>query len=247
MFELAPHTIYLCLAGSRAHGTARAGSDVDVRGVCIAPLEVRLSLFTSFEQYEGALPEAFTELAPKVSAPKVECAIFDVAKMLRLCANANPNALEILFTDERDWLLATEAWRRVHDARQQFLTQRVEQTFVGYAMAQLQRIHGKRARGIEREHGYDTKQAAHLVRLLRMGLEIVRDGQVQVRRPDAAELIAIRDGALPFDGLLAHADALRADIARAVASSRLPLDVDRTAVDRLAFELVRSGPGPSAR
>lgn len=45
MFALEQHTIFLTLAGSQAHGTAREGSDVDVRGVCIAPLRLRLSLF----------------------------------------------------------------------------------------------------------------------------------------------------------------------------------------------------------
>jgi predicted nucleotidyltransferase len=33
MFPLEQHTIFLALSGSLAHGTAREGSDVDVRGV----------------------------------------------------------------------------------------------------------------------------------------------------------------------------------------------------------------------
>ncbi len=39
MFPIEQHTVFLTLAGSQAHGTAREGSDVDVRGVCIAPLQ----------------------------------------------------------------------------------------------------------------------------------------------------------------------------------------------------------------
>ena len=61
MFPVEQHTVFLTLAGSQAHGTAREGSDVDIRGVCIAPLSVRVSLFKSFEQYEGALPEGLCE------------------------------------------------------------------------------------------------------------------------------------------------------------------------------------------
>ena len=53
MFPLERHTIFLTVAGSHAHGTARDGSDIDLRGVCVAPLSVRLSLFRAFEQYEG--------------------------------------------------------------------------------------------------------------------------------------------------------------------------------------------------
>src|SRR6185436_3832728 len=58
---------------------------------------------------------------------------------------------------------------------------------------------------LEREHGYDTKHAMHLVRLMRMGLEILERGELLVRRDDAAELVKIREGALPFDDLLATA------------------------------------------
>jgi predicted nucleotidyltransferase len=324
MFPLEQHTIFLTLAGSQAHGTAREGSDVDVRGVCIAPLALRLSLFRSFEQYEGVLPDALAEaVIPRIQEHptaarglgiKTECVIFDAAKFVSLCATANPNALEILFADERDWLLATPTWRRLHDQRGQFLTKKVQQTFLGYAMAQLKKIqthrswllnppakkparddfglpaHGgtlshddqnrieqsiaeklrsygldnvdmpkparialherleafyrdalsastddveermravataalgvpsevastlnteKRYRAalkhwdsyqtwkshrnparaeLERTHGYDTKHAMHLIRLMRMGLEVLKTGELRVRRDDAEQL-----------------------------------------------------------
>src|SRR6266545_1568644 len=150
MFPLDRHTIFLALAGSHAHGTARDGSDVDLRGVCVAPLPVRLSLFRSFEQYEGPLGDELGVLVtPRLSAHptacqdlamKVECVVFDVAKFVGLCAAANPNALEILFADERDWVFDTPAWRRLREERRRFLTKKVQQTFLGYAMAQLKKI-----------------------------------------------------------------------------------------------------------
>lgn len=99
-------------------------SDVDLRGVCIAPLSVRLSLFHAFEQYEGALPESFAETvcsrieghptASRALDIKAECVIFDVAKFVGLCAASNPNALETLFADERDWVFEAPAWRRLY-------------------------------------------------------------------------------------------------------------------------------------
>lgn len=376
MFPVEQHTIFLALAGSQAHGTARDGSDVDVRGVCIAPLAFRLSLFHQFEQFEGALPPTLAELvaariqshptAARALDVKIECVVFDLAKFVGLCAAANPNALEILFGDERDWLFATEAWRRLHDERQHFLTQRVRQTFLGYAMAQLKRIqthrswllnpptkkparedfglpaHGsalssddqnrieqsiaetlrgygideldmpksarialderletfyrdvlsapsedlserlrdvatsalrlpkdvistlnaeKRYRAamkhwdsyqawqdkrnpgraeLERRHGYDTKHAMHLIRLMRMGLEALERGDLWVRRNDAAELAAIRDGALTFEQVLAMAHALQEAIAKASESTSLPPDVDRERVDALLTSMLVS-------
>ena len=44
MFDVSEATIFVTLAGSQAHGTAYEGSDIDSRGVCIAPFEQRVSL-----------------------------------------------------------------------------------------------------------------------------------------------------------------------------------------------------------
>jgi len=91
---------------------------------------------------------------------------------------------------------------------------------------------------LEAKHGYDTKHAMHLVRLMRMGVEILERGELLVRRPDAAELNAIRDGAWPFDALLQQTEALRLQMEEAAGKSALPADVDRPAIDALAFELL---------
>lgn len=61
---------------------------------------------------------------------------------------------------------------------------------------------------LEAQHGYDTKHAMHLVRLLRMGEEILSTGRVNVRREDADELMAIRKGALSYDQLLEQSETL---------------------------------------
>jgi predicted nucleotidyltransferase len=374
MFELARHTVFLTLAGSHAHGTARSTSDVDLRGVCVVPLAVRTSLFHEFEQHDGPVPDTLWAKAspglttrlnlPEGSLPRVESVIFDIAKFLKLCASANPNALEILFADERDWLFETPAWRRLHAERTQFLTRKVEQTFLGYAMAQLKRIKTHRAwllspperkptradfglsdagtlsrddqnrleqslaekirsygiddiempkatrlaveerlrrfwfdhlraseediddcvrstaadalelppgvmnalnaerrylsamkqwesyetwkhernparADLERQHGYDTKHAMHLVRLMRMGLEALESGTLRVRRPDAEELVAIRDGGLSYEALIETANELQARMKQAVAKSALPADVNYESVDALALEVIR--------
>lgn len=305
MRDLGRHTIFLTLAGSQAHGTAREGSDVDLRGVCVAPLDVRLSLFTRFEQHEGALDAALAEQVmprlrehPSASlglGVKLECVVYDVAKFLTLCSAANPGALELLFAEEADWLLATPAWRTLHARRHVFLTQQVQHTFLGYAQAQLKRIEGHRAwlqdppagpperedfgfpeepgaarqahqqfraaqrrwasfvtwaerrnparAALERAHGYDTKHAMHLVRLMRMGVEALTHGDLRVRREDAAALLAIRDGALSFDELLAEAEHLTREMEHAARTSPLPAAVDTAVVDALALELMLAATG----
>jgi predicted nucleotidyltransferase len=256
------HTIFLTLGGSRAHGTAREDSDVDVRGVCVAPLPVRLSLFSRFEQREGPpdsdLSGALREHLELERLPRTECVVYDVAKFVTLCAGANPNALEILFADERDWIVATPAFRRLHDARHEFLTKHVKETFLGYALGQLKKLEAHRSQlgdapsarptrrnptraALERAHGYDTKHAMHVIRLMRMGIEALERGELLVRRPDAAELAAIRDGAWSFDELMTAAAALKTEMERVAAGTALRDDVDRERVNQLAFELMTAG------
>lgn len=95
----------------------------------------------------------------------------------------------------------------------------------------------KRA-ALEARFGYDTKHAMHLVRLLTMGGEILRGEGVIVRRPDRDDLLAIRDGALDYEALIARAEALSRAIEAAEAASTLPDLPDEDALDRLCAELV---------
>lgn len=60
---------------------------------------------------------------------------------------------------------------------------------------------------LEEQFGYDSKHASHLVRLLRMGEEILTTGQVHVKRPDATELLEIRNGKWSYDELIRYAEA----------------------------------------
>jgi hypothetical protein len=64
---------------------------------------------------------------------------------------------------------------------------------------------------LEAKHKYDTKHGSHLVRLLRMAREIIETGKVNVLRPDAEELLAIRNGAMTYEQLVEMAE--REDLA----------------------------------
>jgi len=91
---------------------------------------------------------------------------------------------------------------------------------------------------LERRYGYDTKHAMHLIRLLRMAVEVLSTGEVVVRRPDAEDLRAVRRGSLTFDALLEQADALGARIQALVETSTLPPRPDEERLNALCGELV---------
>lgn len=95
---------------------------------------------------------------------------------------------------------------------------------------------------LERQHGYDTKHAMHLIRLMRMGLEVLETGDLRVRRDDADELSAIRDGAIGFGELLTEVTGLQKSMEKAAAVTSPPADVDRDGVDALLLAFLQEGP-----
>jgi len=90
---------------------------------------------------------------------------------------------------------------------------------------------------LERRYGYDTKHAMHLLRLLKMGIEILETGEVHVYRPDREWLKAVRGGLLSYEELLAIAGDCEARLARLKESSSLPAEPDAAAANDLVVEL----------
>jgi predicted nucleotidyltransferase len=90
---------------------------------------------------------------------------------------------------------------------------------------------------LEEKYGYDTKHGMHLVRLMRMGYEIMSEGKVLVKRPDAKELLEIRAGAWTYEQLLEFAGEMEKRILAAAATSSLPRAPDREALDKLCISL----------
>ena len=77
----------------------------------------------------------------------------------------------------------------------------------------------------------------HLLRLLRMGEEILADGMVRVFRPDAEWLLSVRHGALSYEQVLALAAEHRARLDRLIATSPLPEEPDVRAANELLISL----------
>ncbi len=96
---------------------------------------------------------------------------------------------------------------------------------------------------LEAQHGYDTKHAVHLIRLLRMGEEILTRGEVLVARPDADDLRDLRTGGWSFDKVMKEAMQRSAALPALLQSSPLPKAPARDQVNELVVELHREGFG----
>ncbi len=296
--------IYETVHGSNAYGLAGEDSDLDLKGVIVgAP-----------RWYHG-----FRSAPEQVELSK-DHVLYEVRKFFRLATAANPTIIELLWTEPSDHRVVSAQGEKLLEHRAEFLSIRVQETFVGYALSQLKRIKGHRswllsppkhepsrkeyglpkttlipkdqlraaevmveqgkieeaeltpnflkimqrerayrqarrewdnyqswkknrnpARAeLEARFGYDTKHAQHLVRMLRMGVEILRDGEVRVRRPDAEDLRAIRAGAWGYDELVERAERLGEEVREAACASALPAEPDEARLDALCREIVEA-------
>ena len=86
--------------------------------------------------------------------------------------------------------------------------------------------------------GYDCKHAMHLVRLMKMGREVLTHGTLQVyRHEDREELLAIRNGQWSYDELLAFAEQEQQALKDLALRSPLPPKPDLEVLNELCVEL----------
>lgn len=116
------------------------------------------------------------------------------------------------------------------------------------AKVSIQRIHarhfqgymGEKRKALVRKYGYDTKNAAHLIRLMRMCNEFLIDGKLRVyRTTDADEIRDIKAGRWTLELAQSHAEKLFEDAKVRRDSSPLSETPDRAAVNRLVVEMQR--------
>lgn len=127
---------------------------------------------------------------------------------------------------------------------------------VGYIMAEREFLRAKRTydswvswknernparRELEVKSGYDTKHASHLVRLLRMGYEILSTGKVNVNREgiDAEELLSIKNGGWTYDMVIEYSKEMeqKMDATYKNYSGPLPQSVNKEKLNDLYHQL----------
>ncbi len=157
--HLGKRLCYLTVAGSRAYGTNNEGSDLDLRGFAIErPAEVFGT--AEFEQ---------------VDDDGTDTVIYSLRKFVHLCAQCNPNVIEMLGTNPEHVLICDDIGRLIRDNAHLFLSKRAYYTFTGYATAQLRRLEN----ALARDSYPQAEKMAHIKRSLDQMMMTLR-GQYQV-------------------------------------------------------------------
>lgn len=160
---------------------------------------------------------------------------------------------EELTSELRLWSLVPENWLALNgvdfDARLRSpnaLT--VNRVVVEPKLRELRQLHrkhfsgylGDKRKALVRKYGYDTKNAAHLIRLMRMCIEFLETGQLAVYRQQDGELLrSIKRGEWSLTQVQVEADRLFALANVVKGQSQLPQDPDEQAAGQLVVDIHR--------
>lgn len=263
---LKDNTIYLTKHGSQAYGTNTSESDLDIKGVMIPPKEYYFGFTKHVEQIEESEPDdlviyeirKFFRLAADCNPNIIEVLHTDESdilfidkfgRKLRDAANKflSQKAKHTFSGYAHSQLKRIKGhyrWLKDPPGDPRNLENRhvSDNMIIEWKQYQTWRKNRNPKRAaLEEKHGYDTKHAMHLVRLLRMGEEILKTGKVHVRRPDREELLAIRNhGIWKYDDLIEWAEKKDEELTEFYESGKSPLphSPPREELDKLCVELV---------
>jgi uncharacterized protein len=236
---------YETVMGSVAYGVSSDASDMDVYGWAIPPKEdvfphLRGEILgfgrqaKRFEQFQEHHVRDADALAGH--GRTYDLTVFGVVKFFALAMENNPNVIDSLFTPATCVLHSTRVGNLVRENRRLFLHRGAWPKFKGYAYSQLHKLANKQPQGKRAElvarHGYDTKFAYHVVRLLGEAEQILLEGDIDLQR-DNERLKAIRRGEWTEERLRQWAADKEADLERAYADSKLPAAPDEARLKAL--------------
>ena len=99
--------------------------------------------------------------------------------------------------------------------------------------------YGRRAMEAERSDGLDWKALSHAVRIGQEAVELFRTGQITFPRPEAAHLLAIKQGKAPYAEVAEEIEKLVDEVEKAASDSGFPDKADMQVMDDLIFRVYR--------
>lgn len=226
--------------GSVAHGTYVPNDDPlsiddkDLIGICIPPAEF----------YVG-LRDFGSRGTEEIQSDPWDIVVYEHRKAVRLLAKGNPNMLAMLWAPPEFTTHYTAAGEALLAYKSLFATKAAFPAFRGYAAAELRKLKknvysgymGSKRKELVDKFGYDTKNASHLIRILRQGISFMQTGELEVYRSDAAELLDIKQGKYTYEEVKEEAEKLDWELTVAGENTTLPVEPDWGAINTLAVNM----------
>jgi hypothetical protein len=97
--------------------------------------------------------------------------------------------------------------------------------------AKVYENYGARSRAAKNNEGVDWKAVSHAVRVARQAIELLTTGNITFPRPDAAELLTIKQGVIPYSLVAEQLEELVEQVEIVAESSPLPEKSDHRLID----------------
>ena len=235
---------YLTLMGSRAYGIENKDSDYDYYGVCLIPRKnifpQEYGLLLGFDEipvFEQWKKDHFLDADSK---KEMEITIYGIIRYFNLLSDGNPNIIESLYTNREHVIYSNVIGEKIRDNRSLFLS---KQSFIKtrqYAFAQLKKLDripiGKRLENYN-IHSYDTKFAAHTIRLMDNCEQIITNKNIDLQR-NKEMVKAIRNGEYTLKQIKEYAQQKELLLEKLVAESDLRKTVNKDEIRALLLECI---------
>ncbi|MBI5554254.1 MAG: nucleotidyltransferase domain-containing protein [Elusimicrobia bacterium] len=240
--EIDTWSIITAYRGSIAHGLYVASAaensidDKDIISICIPPIS-----------YYFGLKEYGSRGTKEIKYAEWDIVVYEFKKCINLLKQGNPNILSLLWLDEKSYIKISQAGERLINARNLFVGKHVYQSFIGYAQSQFHKMThlgfqgylGVKRKTLVQKYGYDTKNACHLIRLLTMGIEFLKEGRLYVKRSDVKYLWSIKRGEWTLEEVKKESEKLFKEAEKAYKKSKLPEHPDYNKIETLGVDILK--------
>jgi len=240
--ELFPENIILLgYRGSVAHNMyipntdPNSIDDIDLMGVFMAPPECYIGI-----KKEKETKEKFVG--------KWDVVNYEFKKFVSLLLKSNPNVLSLLWIRDNHYIEKHTYGKMLIENRNLFVSKEIYHSFKGYAHAQMKKMThmaykgymGEKRKALVDKFGYDCKNAAHCIRLLKMSIEFLIEGRLHVFRNDAPMLLEIKRGLWSLERIQKEASKLFDLADQAYVKSDLPNEPEFDVVNDLVMAILRN-------
>jgi len=234
--------------GSVAHNTyipdtePNSTDDIDLMGVYMAPKEYYVGL--GYGKIYRKAVEKFIDKWDTVS--------YEFRKFIHLLLKSNPNILSLLWVIPQHYLEIEDpihkAWgKMLVDNRDCFTSRKIYKSFTGYAKDEFKAMTkherkgymGKKRKALIKKYGYDVKNASHLIRLLKMEIEYLDNGELKIFREEDARLLKdIKTGKWTLTDVIKYSDKLFKDAKKAYKYTNLPEEPNTKKIEELVMDII---------
>ncbi len=178
------------IVGSHAYGLATSISDIDTKGIYVAPTLKILGIKKP--------KETIDQNDPDITYHEVE-------KFIRLALKCNPSVLELLYLE--DYTELTHEGYLLINSKKHFLSNTVSNSYGGYAISQARKLNIRAYKDNELHvplkevtRGFSAKtsnkpfkHARHCMRLLDQGTQLLETGTLDIKVKNKEELFALEN------------------------------------------------------